>query len=96
MTKQEYQNYCDRFARFMQTHGLCNLTAKSDENGTSEPYFSWSPCECCHRPLGGDRYDADGYSATQNCALEFTVCPDCIYYAEYGQLDDMTMLEMEE
>jgi hypothetical protein len=24
------------------------------------------------------------------------VCQDCEYYAEYGQLDDMTMLDIEE
>lgn len=23
-----------------------------------EGYFSWSPCDCCKSPLGGDRWDA--------------------------------------
>jgi hypothetical protein len=24
------------------------------------------------------------------------VCTDCMYYLEYGQLDDMTMIDMKE
>lgn len=27
--------------------------------------------------------------------VELTVCDDCLYYVEYGHLDDMTMLEVE-
>ena len=27
---------------------------------------------------------------------EYEVCQDCLYYAEYGELDDMTMMDMEE
>jgi hypothetical protein len=28
--------------------------------------------------------------------LEYEICSDCLYYAEYGCLDDMTMMDIEE
>lgn len=60
-----------------------------------ESYFSWTPCDCCGRPLGGDRYHATGYHRPTNDVYEYEICVDCVYYAEYGQLDDMTMLDIE-
>jgi len=59
-----------------------------------EPYFSWRPCECCHRPLGGDRYPAHGRD-TNDEIVHFTVCADCMYYIAYGRLDDTTMAEID-
>lgn len=29
----------------------------------AEGYFSWSPCDGCHSPLGGDRYAATEWVA---------------------------------
>lgn len=95
MNKQEYAEYQERVAEFF-SHGLTNLSAKSDDNGTCEPFFSWSPCDCCGSPLGGDRYECDGYNEKTKEVEEYdSVCPDCVYYAEYGQLDDTTMMEIE-
>jgi hypothetical protein len=68
-----------------------------DSNGDFEPqsYFSWSPCDVCRRPLGGDREDCIGYNpTTKKIQGDYRVCTDCIYYNAYGQLDDMTMMEM--
>jgi hypothetical protein len=60
-----------------------------------EPFFSWRPCECCRRPLGGDRQHATGWNPTTREIQEYDICVDCLYYAEYGRLDDTTMLELE-
>lgn len=57
-----------------------------------EPFFSWGRCDCCKTKLGGNRVDASGYDILNKEAREFVVCEDCIYYAEYGCLDDATML----
>lgn len=59
-------------------------------------FFSWSSCDCCHTPLGGDRVHATGYNPTTEEIMEFSVCIDCIYYSEYGCLDDMTMDSLDE
>lgn len=91
MTKKEYLDYQERVADFFERQRVENLSADSD----SEPYFSWRPCDCCNRPLGGDRYPATGYNREAGEVYEFEVCPDCVYYAEYGQLDDQTMLDIE-
>ena len=61
-----------------------------------EPSFSWRPCDCCNRPLGGERYHATGYQRGLDEIYEYEVCGDCIYYAEYGRLDDLTMLDVEQ
>lgn len=67
----------------------------------NEPSFSWKPCECCGSALGGDRYIATGILNDdpilgKNVMFEYSICVDCMYYIEYGRLDDMTMMEIEE
>ena len=66
-----------------------------EEEIQGEPYFSWRSCEVCHSPLGGDRYHVNGINSKTNEVICFEACPDCVYYAEYGQLDDMTMMEID-
>lgn len=61
-----------------------------------EPYFSWRSCDCCGGMLGGNREHATGWNPTTKEIQEYEVCQNCIYYAEYGQLDDMTMMEIGE
>lgn len=63
--------------------------------GCIEPYFSWYYCDVCQRPEGGDRYSMIGYSPATEQIQGYSVCVDCNYYVEYGQLDDMTMLDIE-
>jgi hypothetical protein len=74
--------------------GICPECG-ADREIVNEPFFSWRPCDCCGRPLGGDREHATGWNATTEEIQEYTVCTDCIYYAEYGRLDDTTMMEVE-
>ncbi len=95
MTRKEYAEYERSVAKFFENEGIDNLTTISDESGNTEPYFSWSSCECCGSHLGGDRYDCNGYNPKTGEIYEYSVCVDCMYYAEYGKLDDLTMMELE-
>ena len=95
MNKQEYAEYEEAVSDFFEREGIQNLSAKSDDNGTIEPYFSWSSCDCCNTGLGGNRYDADAYNPTTKEIQEYRICEDCMYYAEYGRLDDQTMWGIE-
>lgn len=106
MKRQEYENYEKAVKDFFDREGINNLTTACSEetpvcSGCNEqqdldPFFSWRACECCGRNLGGNRYHANGYNPTTKEIYCFDVCTDCLYYAEYGQLDDMTMLEIED
>lgn len=60
-----------------------------------EPYFSWRHCDCCGTHLGGNREHATGYNRSLDEIREYSVCEDCVYYAEYGRLDDRTIDEIE-
>jgi hypothetical protein len=72
----------------------CPKCGKNMIEFPNEAYFSWNPCDCCGRPEGGDRMDANGYNPTTQEIEEFVICTDCEYYAEYGRLDDTTMDEI--
>ena len=61
-----------------------------------EPSFSMQSCDCCGTHLGGDRYKATGYNPQLKEVFVYEICGDCLYYSEYGQLDDMTMMDMED
>ena len=91
MTKDEYANYEQNVAAFFTNEGINGLTTDDEES-----YFSWAPCECCGSTLGGDRYRASGFNPKDREVYKYEICTDCMYYAEYGQLDDMTMLGLEE
>jgi hypothetical protein len=89
MTTQDYAEFEQRFAAFMVSEGLRNLST------ISEPYFSWTSCACCESMYGGDRYDCNGWSERDSEIKTYEgVCQDCVYYAEYGQLDDRSMLTL--
>lgn len=89
MTKEEYAKFTAAVEKFFEQEGIENLSATGDEE-----YFSWRACDCCSRNLGGMRQDANGYNAEHQEIFEYSVCVDCLYYAEYGQLDDQTMMDM--
>ena len=106
-TERDYSKYEEAVRSFFEREGIGNLTAEIGEDGDHEcvichevvgcdPFFSWRGCECCGRNLGGDRYHASGYNAEAGEAYCYEVCVDCIYYAEYSRLDDMTMMGLEE
>lgn len=68
----------------------------ADRECLNEPYFSWRRCDCCGSSLGGDREFATGWNPITRQVYEYSIFTDCAYYAEYGRLDDTTMLEIEE
>ncbi len=65
-----------------------------DGTAAGEGEFSWSPCEICSRYLGGTRYPAHYLASGE--LVHLRVCADCLYYLEYGQLDDETMSRLED
>jgi len=96
-TLEDYQTYQAAVESFFEGEGITNLSSCSDEDCDDcggEPHFSWSWCDCCNRDLGGDRHHATGWNPTLREVQEYRVCSDCVYYAEYGELDDCTMLEV--
>ena len=93
MTRKEYQQYEAAVSAFMQAEGI-NCLSRSDSDREGD--FSWRACECCGSSLGGTRIDASGYNPQTREIQEYRICTDCEYYAEYGQLDDQTMLDMDD
>ncbi len=57
----------------------------------AEPSFSKSWCEVCGNTLAGNRYPIHGLVPSNNTMRHLEACDDCVYYLEYGQLDDQTM-----
>ena len=66
--------------------------SECERESAEEASFSWSACDCCGSTLGGDRHPAHGWLDKQ--LVHLSVCNDCLYYINYGQLDDMTMAEV--
>lgn len=94
-TQNDYERYEKSVKRFFESTGLSNLSLVDNES-EPEPEFSHHYCECCHRSLGGDRYICHGYIPREKeISAEYSICVDCYYYAEYGQLDDMTMMDID-
>jgi hypothetical protein len=97
MTPEDYLDFRRSFNDFLQREELSSLEpggTDSDEEGDGDDLgFSWQPCECCHRRLGGDRYRASGINNGE--IQQYSVCCDCYYYAAYGVLDDDTMISVE-
>lgn len=96
---KDYAQYQQTVAKFVASEGLTFLSTgtwdyehdgERPEDWDGEPWFSWKSCECCGSHLGGDRE----YLYARNSAdefVQFTICEDCVYYTEYGRLDDATM-----
>lgn len=83
----DYRLYQAAFAE--GTEGF-EIVTSGDEWG-----FSWSPCGICNRPLGGERYAMILTNPGPDTpVIETLGCCDCVYYAEYGRLDDLTMLSV--
>lgn len=108
MTRQQYAKYEAAVAynlkglEFVSTGacpgcdecGLSDNPSDHDRECADEGGFSWRECEACGSSLGGNRYPA--HARTKDGALlHFEVCEDCLMYLNYGQLDDMSMMEME-
>ena len=96
-TKSDYQQYVHRVEAFFKFFGVSSLSVCLNDNREhEEPYFSRLSCPCCKTTLGGMRYHCCAYSSKDKEVLDFGgICTDCVYYSEYGRLDDMTMVVIE-
>lgn len=91
MTKSEYSAYEAAVQAFFRAEQITHVASITDK-----PSFSWAACECCKRPEGGMREEVKGVPLDgRSTPLVYEVCEDCIYYIEYGRLDDATMLDIE-
>lgn len=74
--------------------GLDEDCSEDERELAGEAWFSWRRCDICSRALGGNR--EPGHAILDGQMIHFDVCVDCVYYLEYGHLDDMTMLQIGE
>lgn len=99
MTRSEYRQYQSSVDSFLSAEGIeSSFTCDSHDDESRDDHvdeFSWHPCDCCRSPLGGERHRVTAYHPATKEILTYQVCPDCVYYVEYGQLDDMTMMDMD-
>jgi hypothetical protein len=102
-TKADYSAYEQRVKDFIEREQIQHLSTScqeweflgvTGEEVEGEPWFSWSPCRCCQSSLGGMREYLYARDA-ENKLVQFTICEDCVYYVNYGRLDDTTMLDIE-
>ncbi len=92
MNRKEYAHFIDRVEHFFRVEGINCLSSIDPEK---EAYFSTWRCDCCQRHWHGDREDTNGYNpTTKEVQGPYSVCADCLYYVEHGQLDDQTMLDL--
>ena len=87
MNATDYQDYLTRIADFEKREQIPTANL-APVNQQADPWFSWRECECCHRPEGGNR---EYYSAVRPDGeiVKFALCEDCIYFAAYGQLENL-------
>jgi hypothetical protein len=84
---------------FCHSSCLCHELG-DDEGGSCEhcqntDEFSASSCDLCSNPLAGARESITLVTPTDD-PVYYSVCIDCAYYIEYGQLDDQSMLDIED
>jgi hypothetical protein len=94
MNKTDYADYVQSVARFLKLNNI-KPGCYSPATENSEPFFSWSPCHCCHNSNGGNR-ETYRFAMLSGEMFNADICADCVYYLAYGKLDDMTMMEMAE
>lgn len=97
MNAQQYADYEASVARFLKDNHVKPGCYGNVDSENPEAFFSWRKCECCGSKLGGNR-ETYNFAHIDSSGLDNTftadICEDCVYYLAYGQLDDMTMLEI--
>lgn len=106
MTPEEYKDYQASVDRELKgltaiSSGYCPGCSDCEESVQEyagekfiEASFSSRSCEVCNSHLGGDRSPVHACDSNGDI-LHFEACQDCVYFLEYGQLDDMSMMEIE-
>jgi hypothetical protein len=94
MNAKEYREYQESVHDFFDKEGITHLSIQSEDD--YEPSFSSESCDCCGTYLGGDRYTCNSYNPkTKEVQSDYSICPNCYYFAEYGKLNDQTMMNIE-
>jgi hypothetical protein len=94
-TKQDYEEYEKTVREFIKRDNLSFIsTGTNDGEQDVDPWFSWRSCECCQSGLGGNREYLCAWSGETR--VQYEICEDCVYYHNYGRLDDTTMLRVED
>ncbi len=93
-TPDDYHEYQQRVAEFFQREGVDSIFGVSNAEGEPDTNeFSKQPCDVCQRSLAGAREHYQGHQLFfPGHTLDFWICTDCVYYLEYGKLDDATMM----
>jgi hypothetical protein len=99
-TAEQYAAYQRTVASFIKREEISFLYTgctpygeperQQEDNQDGEPWFSWRPCEMCGCTLGGNREYLFARDVNREIC-QFTICEDCVYYVNYGRLDDATM-----
>lgn len=93
MTKAEYDDFVARFRNFLASNNYDGFACTNYEN----EFFTSTPCECCRRSFGGNRHQVRAYRIGKpRIRTLYSVCDDCVYFNEYGKLDDETMPSVED
>ena len=86
-TTEDYETYTNRVEEWLSE---VVFPSTGDSCG-----FSNSRCDICHRPLAGDRHEVKYFADQESTYVETDeCCTDCLYYLNYGSLDDQTMLNI--
>jgi len=111
MNREQYQQYQADFTHYTDglefvSTGPCpgcnncfhwaenkNDPTNDEYDMASEGHFSWAQCDFCGSTLGGTREPA--HARIDDVIHHFDICCDCVYYVNYGRLDDLTMLEID-
>jgi hypothetical protein len=94
MVERSFAKECDPGAYMCTGSCTCHDDSGSCDTCCNTGEFSSSACEICGNPLGGRR-EALVLIHPRNENLYYEACIDCVYFSEYGTLDDQTMLEIE-
>ena len=62
--------------------------AEENDEIVDEPSFSNSQCESCGSSLGGDRYDAHGFTEKEEELVHLSICSDCHLYHANGDIPE--------
>lgn len=98
MTRTEYAEFQARHLGFKNSYKVQQMS------GSGETVYEFRTCPCClgaadrfELTTGVKLYRGDGARRKRPDVVAMgLVCEECLYYEQYGQLDDMTMLDIAE
>lgn len=84
MNKEYKIDFEKALQTLLDNEGLNCLSATGDES-----FYSHKPCDCCKRPLGGNRTPHNGFNPTEKSVFgDYWLCVDCTLFNAYGELPE--------